>query len=235
MSKDEVINYITNTETRDVSGSINHYKFPIAGGCEILLSQSCYERLIQLTAVSAFRGDEHMTLLYGIEERPNQIYFSKADTARDYKIGRTEVISGPGQMEEAKRLVENHQGEKNLIICDVHTHPYGVLKNPDGSPSLQHNFFSSSVDLGGPKIAHYRQVRDHAQRLGKNVDVMSGLIAIDNDGGNSMISFVCLIGDRYYRLNNVKVVDRQSDGSFTLIKDLNDGQFDYIEENFNME
>ena len=92
-----------------------------------------------------------------------------------------------------------------MVVCDIHTHPYGRLTNPDGTVSLKHNFFSGAdMDI---TIQYNKILTNYAQEYGKQVKTMAGLIAIDNAGGNSLISFVQYENGRFYRFNNVKVVE----------------------------
>lgn len=229
----EVIKYIRETHSEDISGNINHYDFPLAPNAEILLDKKCYERLLELTNISALHTDEHNTFLFGLELKPNQIYFSIPDESRDYDSSTASVDSGKNQLKEVVEMIKNHPYANTLVICNLHTHPFGILKNQDGSPSLQNNFFSG-LDLDGEQTFK-NDVKRVAKKYGKNADAMAGLIAIDNNHGNSMISFAYHTGKEFLRFNNVKVVEMQPDGQLAVIKDLNEGGFDYIEKNFGLE
>lgn len=229
----DVIKYIRETRSRDISGNYNHYNFKLAEDSEILLSEACYERLMQITNISALHTDEHNSILYGVERNQNQIYFSLPDESRDYVPSTQGVSHGENQLAEIDNKIRRSPDDKTLIVCNLHTHPYGILKNTDGSPSLQHNFISG-LDINGG--TNFRQhIKSLGEKYAKKVDAVDGLIAIDNENGNSMISFVWYADDKHYRFNNVKVVEPMPNGQFKVIKDLHKDGFDYIERNFGME
>lgn len=234
MSKEDVLNYIKNTTTASITGNANHYQFNTNANSLILLSKECYERLTQLTNLSAFRVDEHNTFLFGLELNPNTIYFYAPDTSRDYEPHHTEVSYGEQQSREITQAINNHSDNKPLVVCGLHTHPYGVLKNPDGSPSLQNNFFSyGDLDVS---IKFHTILNNHAQEQGKHIRTFAGLIAIDNANGNSLISFIENVNNvSFCRFNNVKVVEKMPNGQFVVIKDLHENGLDYIETNFGMD
>ena len=211
MEKDpDVIKNIWETHSKDISGNTNQYDFDLAPNTEILLDRACYERLLQITNISALHTDEHNTFLFGLELKPNQIYFSIPDKSRDYNSSTEGVVSGDNQMKEVVEMIKKHPYANSLVICNIHTHPYGILKNQDGSPSLQNNFISGAdIDMGQ---TFRKDVKRIANKYGKNADTMSGLIAIDNENGNSMISFVWHADDKHFRFNNVKVVEKQPNG-----------------------
>lgn len=229
----EVIKYIRETRSKDMSGNYNQYKFKLAENSEILLSKSCYERLLQITNICALHTNEHNSILYGFGLNPNQIYFSLPDESRDYSSEPQGVAHGVQQISEIENKISRSPDDKVLIICNLHTHPYGILKNQDGSPSLQHNFISGLDINGGTNFRQY--VKSLGEKYAKKVDAVDGLIAIDNENGNSMISFVWYADDKHYRFNNVKVVEPLPNGQFNVIKDLHKDGFDYIERNFGME
>ena len=229
----EVIKYIRETHSKDISGNYNHYNFKLAEDCEILLSKSCYERLLQITNISALHTDEHNSILYGVERNQNQIYFSLPDESRDYIPSAQGVSHGVQQLREIENKISRSPEDKTLIVCNLHTHPYGILKNTDSSPSLQHNFISG-LDINSG-INFRQHIKSLGEKYAKKADAVDGLIAIDNENGNSMISFVWYADDKHYRFNNVKVVEPQPNGQFIVLKDLHKDGFDYIERNFGMD
>lgn len=231
--EDKVVKYIRDTKSQDVFGNHNQYNFELAANTKILLDVSCYERLLQITNISAFNKDEHNTFLFGLEIKPNQIYFSIPDKSRDYKPLTDSVISGEDQMKEVVEMIKNHPYTNPLIVCHIHTHPYGVLKDKDKNVSLQHNFVSGKDIETGRNFR--KDVKKVASKYGKNADTIEGLIAIDNAFGNSMISFVWYSEEKCYRFDNVKVVEKQANGQLVVVKDLHKDGFDYIEQNFGLQ
>lgn len=90
----DVIKYIRETRSKDISGNTNQYNFDLAPNTEILLNRACYERLLQITNISALHTDEHNSILYGFERNQNQIYFSLPDESRDYVPSPQSVSHG---------------------------------------------------------------------------------------------------------------------------------------------
>lgn len=239
MTKEEIIKYIRRTNNSEIHGNCNQYKYPVVSDAEILLNVKCYERLLQLTNLSGLQTNEHATILYGMELKKNQIFFSVPDVSRDYKSSRDGVEYGDNQMSEVRQMIDNHPYPNTLVICHIHTHPFNVLKNEDGSPSLQNNFMSC-LDINSElqfnkDIKKYTEKRNKETKQNKHVDTMAGLIAIDNENGNSMISFIWCTENKVYRFNNVKVVEQLPNDKLKVIKDLHGDGFDYIERNFGME
>lgn len=211
--------------------NINQFKFKELENSEILITQECYLRLMSILNVTGLEVGEHECMLYGKEIAPNKILFTETNKYIDY------ITTGRGSQNPAdhgvyfesnseigKELMSRiNANEKNSVICNIHTHPSGVLEGDDFR-------YMSSKDLDSAK-----NFSTAVKTISPNVTFINGLISVDNNKGNSAISFVWYNNNQFYKLGNVSIVERHGSDYEKVFSLKNVNGVEYLETDFNIE
>ena len=212
--------------------NINQYNFKELQDSEIMITQECYIRLMSILNITGFRIEEHKCFLYGKEIAPNKILFTETNKFYDYKstgMGSKNPLDHSVYMEPSSNIAKElatkiEANQENSIICSVHTHPSGILDSDD------YRYFS------GGDLQSTIDFSTALKKIAPNVTFIEGLISVDNNKGNSAISFVwCDNGSQFYRLGNVSIVEKQGDKYRKTSSLKKVGGVEYLETNFNVE
>lgn len=212
--------------------NINQFNFKELQDSEIMMTQECYIRLMSILNVTGFQIGEHKCFLYGKEIAPNKILLTDTNKFDDY------ITTGKGSknpsdhgvyMESSSNIAKElltklKANEENFIVCDIHTHPSGISDGDD------YRYFS------GTDLQSAIDFSTALKKLAPNVKFINGLISVDNNKGNSVISFVwCDNGSQFYKLRNVSIVEKQGDQYIKVSSLKNMDGVEYLETNFNVE
>lgn len=211
-------------------GNVNQYKYEALPNSKIIITEEIYRRLLSLTNFSSLRKEEHMCFLFGKEVRTNVILFDEMNDAQDYEISGSgsnnplEHGVSPGTGKLAKELeskIDENEDSKT-VICDIHTHPSGIIDE------IQYRFFSEADLESNKKFTHAMSER--------NITHIAGLIASDNEKGNSTISFIWYDeqNDKWYRIPNIAVARYyEQEGKWKCIKLPSCQELEFLETGFN--
>lgn len=212
--------------------NINQYKFDKLPNSEVFITQECYTRLMSILNISGFQIAEHKCILYGKVIGLNKILLTEVNKHNDY------VVTGRGSKNPAEHGVyinpNSDIGEElkskivaneiNSVICDIHTHPSGILQDKD----YENYRYLSGMDLSAGK-----NFSTKLKQTADNILFVMGLVSVDNAKGNSAISFVWYDKNKFYRLGNVSIVEKQGENYVKVCSLKNIDGVEYLETNFN--
>ena len=199
--------------------SVNQYNFSIVEK-PLVLSDDCMNRLLEITNLSASNSNEHRVIMFGVENNKG-LFLKSPDKSKDYDSGEQSVGYGKGQAHEIMENIINHKSEsgEKLIICDIHTHPYGILKKEDGSPSIQ-NHMIAQEDMKISKIMEGLLTKSAKEN---NVEVVyiSGIVGVGKDNENTTLSIIGFSekNKRYERFDDIRKI--LPDGKEVSLKNAN--------------
>lgn len=211
--------------------NINQYEFNKLEGSEILITQECYIRLMSILNITGFQIAEHKCVLYGEVIGHNKILFTEVNKHNDY------ITTGKGSKDPAehgvyiepdsklgKELASKIDANKvDSVICDIHTHPSGVLEGEE----YRH--------LSGADLQSIKEFSKRLKTIAPNIISVGGLISVDNESGNSAISFIWYDGNKCYRFEKVSIVEKQGEQNVKVFSLKNINGVEYLETNFNVE
>lgn len=201
--------------------NVNQWKFEEIPNSKVIITEDVYYRLQKLIGRTEWIASEHNTTLFGRKIGNNIWLFDSVNSNEDYVSAgnnSTNPYDYYNSVGKRQSLEIESKLKPGVSIIDIHTHPSGLTDT--------YRFISTADKK------NYALYDDIVRK--KGATFFGGLLGCDRVSGNVSFSIVYYNKneDKYYRISDIYLRQKSSDGDYRDIPFVKYGDVQLIMQSF---